>query len=77
MNKSRGVDMKIRFAVAQCQGGGSFYYDDRIDMKAHFEAESLKHEIRRRVAARAQQGWQLVKMFTDGPFIHLRFKAKG
>ena len=47
--------------------------EKRIPVSAHRSSETLKSEVRKTMCNYSEMGWHLVKLYSRGPFIYLKF----
>ena len=48
--------------------------EKRIPFSAHRSSETLKGEVRKVMSNYSEMGWHLVKLYSRGPFIYLKFR---
>ncbi|MFQ6115696.1 MAG: hypothetical protein ACE5NG_16670 [bacterium] len=52
----------------------SNYTEEKIPVQAYASSADLKNEIGRRIINRSKTHWDIVQIFSEGPFIYLKFK---
>lgn len=56
---------------------GNFNYtEEKIPIQAYTSSEALKNEIGKRIINRRKTNWDIVQIFSEGPFIYLKFKLR-
>lgn len=52
------------------------YTEEKIPIQAYGSSEALKGEISRRIVNRGKTHWEIIQIFSRGPFIYLKFKYR-
>ncbi len=52
------------------------YIEEKIPIHDFTSSEELKDEIGRRIVVRGKDHWDIVQIFSDGPFIYLKFRHR-
>ena len=51
-------------------------YEEKITIQAFESSFALKNEIRKRIMTRKQTHWDILQIYSQGPFIYLIFKKE-
>lgn len=51
-------------------------YEEKISIQAYESSFALKNEIRKRIMNRKETNWDILQIYSQGPFIYLKFKKE-